>query len=66
MEEGFMDQGICELGCKGLIGVHTTGEMGGKAFHGKGTAFAMVYMQESTKQILEQRLLMWLRHWSRS
>lgn len=50
-----MDQGISELGCKGLI-VHTTGEMGGREFQGKGTAFAMVYMQESTKQIWEQRL----------
>lgn len=45
-----MDQGISELGCKGLI-VHTTGEMGGKEFQGKGT-----YMQESTKQIWERRL----------
>lgn len=39
-----MDKGICEPGCKGLIGVHMAGEMGGKEFQGKRTAFAVVYI----------------------
>lgn len=45
-----MEQGICELGCKGSVRVHTTREVRGKAPQAEETAFAKAQMQKRTEQ----------------